>query len=164
MSVAQNPFSAQNFSPNQAVYNKLDSLIVDGKTVVRVDTFDLFITPPPFFMKIDKRTFISPATTSSIQVSEIKQVVYPLAVQNIKEEVLAPQGVTLISKENVVTFDNKEGVLVVVMMKVDTLDFYRMMLFTGDYMRTIWITANFPVLLKDKMEAVLRKSILSVKF
>jgi hypothetical protein len=49
-------------------------------------------------------------------------------------------------------------------MKVDTVDFYRMMLFTGDYMRTIWITANYPVMLKEKLEATLRKSLLSIKF
>lgn len=87
-----------------------------------------------------------------------------MAVQNIKEEVLAPQGVHFLSKENVVTSDNKEGILILVSMKVDTIDFYRMMLFTGNYMRTVWVTANYPVLLKDKMEAIMRKSLLSIKF
>lgn len=160
----QNPFSAENFMSNDAVYRQIDSLIFDGKTTVQIDTFNISFVPPQYCMKINQTTFISPASTSSIQISELKQVVYPMAVLNINEEVLAPQGVHLLSKENVVTFDNKEGVLVVVMMKVDTIDFYRMMLFTGDYMRTVWLTANYPVVLKDKMEAILRKSILSVKF
>ena len=162
--VAQSPFSAQGFIQNQEAFKKIDSLIYDGKTTAFIDTFGVSIVPPQYSMKVDNRTFISPGTTSSIQISEIKRVVYLMAVQNIKEEVLAPQGVHLVSKEPVVTSNNKEGILVLVSMKVDTIDFYRMMLFTGDYMRTIWVTANYPVLLKDKVEAILRKSILSIKF
>lgn len=162
--IAQVPFSAQNFVANQSIYKQIDSLIYDGKTTVVIDTFSVSIIPPQYSLKIDARTFISPATTSSIQVSELKRVVYPMVVQNITEEVLAPQGVRLVSKENVMTNDNKEGILVLVSMKVDTMDFYRMMLFTGDYIKTIWVTANYPVILKDKVEAILRKSILSIKF
>jgi hypothetical protein len=161
---AQDPFSARNFVPNQEVYKRLDSLIYDGNTTVVIDTFGVSLVPPQYSLRIDQRTFISPGTTSSIQISEIKRVVYLMAVQNIKEEVLAPQGVHLISKETVVTSNNNEGILVLVSMKVDTVDFYRMMLFTGDYMRTIWITANYPVMLKEKLEATLRKSLLSIKF
>lgn len=161
---AQAPLTPQNFNPNKQVFKMLDSLVYDGKTTVFIDTFKVSITPPQYSMKMDSRTFISPGSTSSIQISEIKRVVFPMAVQNIKPEVLEPQGVRLISKENVITTDNKEGILVVVMMKVDTIDFYRMMLFTGDYMRTIWVTANYPVASKDRIEAILRKSIYSIKF
>jgi hypothetical protein len=161
---AQDPLSAQNFVANQEALKKIDSLIYDGKTTVFIDTFGVSMVPPQYSLKVDQRTFISPGTTSSIQISEIKRVVYLMAVQNIKEEVLAPQGIHLISKEPVMTSDNKEGILVLVSMKVDTVDFYRMMLFTGDYMRTLWITANYPVLLKEKVEATLRKSLLSLKF
>ncbi len=160
----QIPISAQNFISNQNVYKQIDSLIYDGKTTAVIDTFNVSIVPPQFSMKVDNRTFISPATTSSVQISEIKRVVYLMAVKNINEEILAPQGVHLVSKEDVVTTNNKEGILVIVQMKVDTIDFYRMMLFTGDYMRTIWVTANYPVALKDKMEAILRKTLLSIKF
>jgi len=162
--IAQVPFTAQNYIANQSIYKQIDSLIYDGKTTVVIDTFSVSIIPPQYSLKIDARTFISPATTSSIQVAELKRVVYPMVVQNITEEVLAPQGVRLVSKENVMTNDNKEGIIVLVSMKVDTMDFYRMMLFTGDYIKTIWVTANYPVILKDKVEAILRKSILSIKF
>lgn len=162
--IAQVPFTAQNYIANQSIYKQIDSLIYDGKTTVVIDTFSVSIIPPQYSLKIDARTFISPATTSSIQVAELKRVVYPMVVQNITNEVLAPQGVRLVSKENVMTNDNKEGILVLVSMKVDTMDFYRMMLFTGDYIKTIWVTANYPVILKDKVEAILRKSILSIKF
>lgn len=161
---SQIPISAENFISNQNVYKQIDSLTYDGKTIALIDTFNVSITPPQFSMKINNRTFISPATISSVQVSEIKRVVYLMAVKNIKEDILAPQGVHLVSKEEVVTTDNKEGIMIVVQMKVDTIDFYRMMLFTGDYMRTIWITANYPVSLKEKMEAILRKTLLSIKF
>jgi hypothetical protein len=162
--IGQMPFTTQNFVANQSIYKQIDSLIYDGKTTVIIDTFAVSIVPPQYSLKIDARTFISPATTSSIQIAELKRVVYPMVVQNITEETLAPQGVRLISKENVVTLDNKEGVIVLVSMKVDTTDFYRLMLFTGDYTKTIWVTANYPVILKEKVEAILRKSMLTLKF
>ena len=162
---AQTPdFSGFSLNSNKQILSKIDSLVFDGNTTVQIDTFQVSFVPPQYSMKINAYTFISPATTSSIQIKEIQKAVYPIVVQNIKSEILEPQGVHLISKENVVTFDNKEGILVLVTMKVDTIDFYRMMLFTGDYMRTVWITASYPVSMKDKVEAILRKSIFSVKF
>jgi len=44
------------------------------------------------------------------------------------------------------------------------MQFERMMLFTGDYQRTIWINASYPVLVKKLLYQVIKESLLSVEF
>lgn len=152
------------FYENQGTKKALDTLIYDGIKKAQIDTFQFSFTPPKEYMKVNHQTFVNFRTSSFIQVSEMKRVVYLMAVRNITPEVLEPQGVKYIGQETVMTIDNHEGILVFVTNQIDGKDYERMMLFTGDYIRTLWISATYPLELKAEVYETLKKSLLSIKF
>lgn len=154
----------ENFFENQTTKAALDTLVYDGIKTLSVDTFHVSFTPPNKFMRVNNTTLVNFQTSSFIQISEMKRVVYLMAVKNITPEVLEPQGVKYIGQENVMTYDNHEGIIVYLSNQIEGKEYERMMLFTGDYIRTIWISATYPVELKSEVSEILKKSLLSVKF
>lgn len=154
----------ETFLENREGMAALDTLVFDGIKIASIDTFDVHFTPPMQFMQVNNRTFVNFQTSSFIQISEIKRVVYLLAVKNITPEILEPQGVKFIQSEEVVTTHNQPGILIYLSHKIEEKDYERMMLFTGDYLRTIWISATYPVELKSSVHDMLKKSLLSITF
>ncbi len=154
----------ESFFENQSTKAALDTLVYDGIKTLSIDTFHVSFTPPSKFMRVNNTTLVNFQSSSFIQISEMKRVVYLMAVKNITPEVLEPQGVTYIGQENVMTYDNHEGILVFLSNQIEGKEYERMMLFTGDYIRTIWVSATYPVELKSEVFEILKKSLLSVKF
>lgn len=154
----------EDFFENQSTKAALDTLVYDGIKILSLDTFQIKLTPPNKFMRVNNTTLVNFQTSSFIQISEMKRVVYLMAVKNITPEVLEPQGVKYLGQENVMTYDNHEGILVFLSNQIEGKEYERMMLFTGDYIRTIWISATYPVELKSEVFETLKKSLLSVKF
>lgn len=142
----------------------IDSLLFDGIKTAEIDTFGFSFVPPKQYLRVNAQTFINYQTSSFIQVSEMKRVVYMLATQNINAQTLEPQGVRFVKKENVITYNNNEAILVYVENEIEGNTFERMMLFTGDYMRTIWLSASYPKELSESIHKMLYDSLLSVKF
>lgn len=154
----------ESFIENKEGMTALDTLVFDGVKTASIDTFNVYFTPPMQFMKVNNRTFVNFQTSSFIQISEIKRVVYLLAVKNITPETLEPQGVRFIKSEEVMTAHNQAGILVYLSHKIEEKDYERIMLFTGDYLRTIWISATYPVELKSSLHDILKNSLLSITF
>lgn len=154
----------ESFFENKASLEALDTLVFDGIRSVKIDSLHIGFIPPLQFMRINNNTFVNFQTSSFIQISEIEKVVYLLAVKNITPEILEPQGVRYIRSEEIITNRNKEGILIYLSHQIDGKDFERMMLFTGDYIRTIWISATYPIELKSSVHDILKKSILSIEF
>ncbi|NCA80898.1 MAG: hypothetical protein EOM76_12105 [Sphingobacteriia bacterium] len=87
-----------------------------------------------------------------------------LAVKNLTTEILEPQGVRFIKSEEIMTSFNREGILIYLSHQIEGKEFERIMLFTGDYLRTIWISATYPIELKTSVHDILKKSLLSIEF
>ena len=133
---------------------------------------DVSIVPPKYFVVLPvKNTLLHPATSSTIQINEIDGTAYPLLMQKITPEYIEKQNARFISRKDTITNDGKRATLFLVAFTTEAKDslhtkmeFERYMFFTGNYQKTIWINANYPVIAREVIADVLLKSLLSVKF
>ncbi|PLX05533.1 MAG: hypothetical protein C0594_07105 [Marinilabiliales bacterium] len=117
-------------------------------TIYIIDSTDIAITPPVEFKPFDQiHGFIHMATSSTIQVNQIEDAPYLMIVENMTDDHFASQGVTLLSQFEINEPDAK-GYVYVIGFTIKGVDFERIMYFTGDLNRTIWINANYPVMIK----------------
>ena len=138
----------------------------------KIPGIDVSITPPAFFKpftKGDQFGFIHQGAASTIQIQVIPETPYTFIVEGLTTEELAKQGATLILKEEVITNDEKPAILMIILFTIkkpgqDDAVFERMMLFTGDHTRAIWVNANYPVIAHQVLYNVLRESLLTVSF
>lgn len=140
---------------------------------VTIPNSDISMVPPAYFkafVKDGKFGFMHDGAGASISVEEIIGTPYPIVVQYMSKEYLETQGVKFITKENIQTRDKKDAVIYLVSFSVKSkdgikeLEYERLMLFTGDYNRTVWISANYPIVARKMLFVTLRESLLSVKF
>ncbi|MBI4646625.1 MAG: hypothetical protein HY738_08565 [Bacteroidia bacterium] len=134
-------------------------------TIIHVPGTKVRMIPPKYFLPNEQiKGFIHQKSASTIQVNEIEGTAYPLIVDGMTDVHFASQNVELVSKEEINTDDGKHGMLYVVSFTVKEVKFERIMYFTGDYNNTIWVNANYPVLLKPLIYNTLRQSLLTVEF
>ncbi|MCK9611717.1 MAG: hypothetical protein PHR81_06205 [Bacteroidales bacterium] len=140
---------------------------------VTVPNSNIQIVPPAYFKAFVNDGvfgFMHEGAASSISIQEISGTPYPIVAQSLTKEYLESQKMKLITKENIKTKAQKEAVIFLVSFPVKSKDseqemeYERMMLFTGDYNRTIWINANYPAVARKVLFAPLKESLLSVKF
>lgn len=132
---------------------------------------NVWISPPKNFKPVESiRGFIHLATTTSITCTEIKGYHYSLLANQLSSEYIASQNAVLNNAEDVVTDNGLNGKLFTISFTVPAKDslhkdtpFERLMLFTGDMERTIWLNATYPQSVKRFVSAIVRKSLLSVK-
>ena len=137
-----------------------------------VPNTDIVITPPAHFKYVDAiKGFVHVGTSASITIQEIENISYIQVTQGLTPEYFAQQNATLIGSEDIKTKSGMEGKLYILGFTTTSNDtskkvlhYERMMLFTGDYQRTIWISANYPELLKKVLYFVLKESLLTVNF
>ncbi len=129
------------------------------------------LTPPPFFLPFVqgvKSGFIHKGAASTIQVQVIDSVIYSFVAAALDEEELLRQNTILVEKDTLLTNHGQQAVFMVVAFTVNqngkSADYQRMMLFTGDLTRTIWISANYPVVARNVLFNVLKESLLTVEF
>ena len=164
MSLCHSGFS-QGFSKAQK-----DSIL---NAYVTVPNSDIRIVPPAYFKAFvndGKFGFMHDGSGASVSIQEIIGTPYPIVAQYMSKEYLETQGVKFITKEDIQTRDKKDAIIYLVSFPVKSKDgtkelqYERLMLFTGDYNRTIWISANYPVVARKMLFVALRESLLSVKF
>jgi hypothetical protein len=131
------------------------------------------IIPPAYFKpfyKDGKYGFMHEGAAASISVQEVRNSAYVMVVQGMTKEYIESQGMKYIAREDVKTKQGKDGTIISVGFKVKStdgkqeVDYERLMLFTGDYNKTIWVQANYPVVAKKVLYLVMRESLLSVSF
>jgi len=138
-----------------------------GKDTVYVDApkTNIQIIPPAHFVLMEQAGgFLHVGTSSSIQVQEITGTSYLMITPGLTKDYLLSQKCNLISEEDVVNKNGQKGKIFTVTFLVDNVEFERLMYFTGDYNNTIWINANYPVAVKEMLNAVLKTSLLTAKF
>lgn len=136
-----------------------------------IGDLDVFITPPAYFMPFvqnGNQGFIHKGAGSTIQVQIIEGVLYPFITASLSEEELLKQNAKLVEKFEVLTNQGEKAEMMIVSFSIKALDkdvaYERLMLFTGDTKRSIWISANYPVVAKPVVFQVLKESLLSVTF
>lgn len=121
------------------------------------------LTPPDQFeVAAQFDGYIHPGTATTILIQELADTHFQLIRTGLTPEYFASQQLQLLQEEEVTTQSGLGGVLYTVRFTVDEVDFERQMLFAGDYQRTAWIVANYPVLVRQEMAPVIRNSLLSV--
>jgi len=133
---------------------------------------DVLIKPPKYFMALPvQNTLLHPPTSPSLQINEIDGSAYKLVVQKLTPQYIENQNAHFIKKETITTNQGKEATLFLVSFTVEAKDsartpvnYERIMFFTGNYNKTIWINANYPLIAKDVIYDVLINSLKSVKF
>jgi hypothetical protein len=134
---------------------------------------DIRIIPPAYFkpfIKDGKYGFMHEGAAASISIQEVKGTPYVMVIQALSKEYIESQGMKYISREEVKTKEGKDGVIIAVGFKLKSTDgkqdvgYERLMLFTGDYSKTVWVQANYPVVVKKVLYLVMRESLLTVSF
>jgi len=129
------------------------------------------LLPPDKFTYSDKiKGFVHAGSASSLAVTEAEGISWIQACQSINQQTLNGQSVTLLTTEDVTLKDGTTGrfiVMRILLISNDStkqdLEFERLMLFAGDYNRTVLINANYPALMKSLIYDTLRESMLSVE-
>lgn len=149
----------------------LFSLIISiyGQEKVYFADSDISITPPTGFKQVDFFVgFFNYSNGASIQIQKVDSIAYVLVAEGLSQENLDAQDVTLVSKENVTTTDGKSGILVIMEFEItqneEIRKYQRMSFLTGDMNNTIFINANYPVLVKDLVYDAIKNSLLTAKF
>ncbi len=141
-------------------------------TYYSVPNTDLKIKPPKYFIVLPTpNTLLHAPTSSTIQINEISGSAYKLLIKNITPEYIEKQKAHFISKQELTTDDGKDATLITVSFMTTSKDslhtpikYKRLMLFTGNYNKTVWVNANYPVIAEDVIHDELVKSLLSIKF
>jgi hypothetical protein len=145
------------------------SLSLSAQEKVYFAEQNISITPPTGFKQVDFIIgFFNYSNGASIQIQKVDSVAYVLVAQGLSNENLNAQSVTLISKENVTAANGKKGILVIMEFEVtqneEVRKYERMSFLTGDMNNTIFINANYPLLVKDLVYDAIKNSLLTAKF
>ncbi len=129
---------------------------------------NLSIELPEEFKKVDFFDgFYHYPTGTSIQLDAIDSTAYTFMAAGFTQEVLEPQGVTLISKEPFQTASGLSGELITLHFTVtqDTIsmDFERLVLLVGDMNRTFIVHINYSLLVKSLIGYAIRESLTTLR-
>lgn len=134
----------------------------DTSLLVNVPNTKVSLIPPEHFIFVDKIPgYIHPGTSSSIQVKEIKGTSWPILDKAMTPEHFESQGVKFISRQEITLHSGLTGVMYTLSFNSKGAEFERIMLFAGDYDYTIWLNANYPVLLKKTIFKPLTNCLMS---
>lgn len=135
------------------------------------DSTGVSIIPPAYFMPFiqkDKTGFIHKGAGSTIQVQILDGMIYSMIAGGLTEEEFLRQNATLKEHYTLLTNDDKKAEFFIVSFFIKALDkdveYERMMLLTGDHKRTVWVSANYPVMAKPVVFSVLKECLLTVEF
>jgi hypothetical protein len=130
-----------------------------------IKDINISIFPPKYFRAAEQiHGFVHPMTASTIQIQEVTGTLYTILADEITPEYIREQGFEYVSKVEVKTKNGKGAVCFLVRFEAKGVTFERMMLFTGDYTRTIWASANYPTVAGSLMRNAIMESLLTIEF
>jgi hypothetical protein len=151
-------------SPELSDYfiRNIEEIPYDKQLIDTVPGFNIAIIPPEHFIFAkDIPGYIHPGTSASMQIKEIDGTSWPIIDRTMTAEHFESQGVTFIHREEVELKSGISGVLYTVSFTAKGVPFERIMLFAGDYNKTIWINANYPVMVKKTVIKPIINSLMS---
>jgi hypothetical protein len=161
---AQNNGQDSISSPEAIFSNHLTEIPYNQSLLDTVPGFSIAMIPPEHFVYAENIPgYIHPGTTASIQIKEIEGTSWQIIDNAMSPEHFNSQGVKLIKREEVELLSGLSGVLYTVSFNSQGIEYYRLMLFAGDYNQTIWLNANYPVLLQKTVYKPLYNSLMSAE-
>jgi hypothetical protein len=162
------PVAAQEVKPDEMF---IDTSYHKVNERFQFDSSGVSIIPPAYFIPFvqgDKTGFIHKGAGSTIQVQILDGMVYTLIAGSLTAEEFLKQNATLKEHYTILTNSGQKAEFFIVSFYIKALDkdveYERMMLLTGDYKRTVWISANYPVMAKQVIFTALKESLLTIEF
>ncbi|MEI6765725.1 MAG: hypothetical protein WCM76_08800 [Bacteroidota bacterium] len=130
----------------------------------------MLITIPAGFVALaDSSGYLHPGSSSSIMIKDMPGSSYEKVVEALQNGQLQKYGNAVVGSEHVTTTEGKNGIIFTLTFTAKSKDgkqdvpFERMLFLTGDMNHTLWITANYPAVIKKYIAEELRECMLSVK-
>lgn len=141
----------------------------DSSDVEYVSTITEFpidcITPPDGFVTPEGfQGYVHWSTKSSILVTLVQNRTLVDAQESLNDDYYKANGVTFVSKEEVVTHHNENALLYKFSFEVNEMKWYRYSLFLGNLNGVLWINASFPEKYTEVVEEEILESLLTTKF
>jgi hypothetical protein len=130
----------------------------------------MLITIPAGFVALaDSCGYLHPGSSSSIMIKDMPGSSYQKVVEALQNGQLQKYGNAVTGSEHVQTSEGNNGIIFTLTFTAKSKDgkqdipFERMLFLTGDMNHTLWITANYPEVIKKYIIEELRECMLSVK-
>jgi hypothetical protein len=144
---------------------------VNATSTVTVPGTEVTLTLPDVFQyNTTQAAYIYAGAAASIAIKEMNGTSYSTLSRSMTKGYIESQGMKYIESSEINTAAGMKGTLYVVQFSAQGLedkknvDFERMMFFTGNDTKSVWITMNYPVITKSLLESVLRESLMTIKF
>ncbi len=136
-----------------------------------IEGTDVSIIPPAYFMPFvqnGKIGFVHKGAGSTIQVQILDSILYTFVAASFTPEEMLKQNAVLKEHGSILTNSGQQAEFFIISFFIKALDkdveYERMMLLTGDYKRTVWVSANYPIIAKPVVYSVLKESLLTIEF
>ncbi len=108
--------------------------------------------------------YMHTGTASSIVAFERNDAPFMLTQDSIRPEQLTGDSARLVFQEDLKTYNGAHAKLFIVEFTVDGVEVYRLMFFTGNYDKTVFLQANYPKGFDKLLRKVITESFRTVKF
>jgi|WetSurMetagenome_2_1015567.scaffolds.fasta_scaffold453712_1 hypothetical protein len=144
---------------------------IQNRTRIEVAGTSVKLTLPDVFVfDQSQAAYIYAGASASITIKELNGTAYNSVIKGITKSYIESQGMKLVESQDVTTNTGKKAKQFIVSFSVPNpekgspVDFERIIFFTGNDNKTVWVTVNYPLITKGVLGDVLRSSILSVEF
>ena len=139
-----------------------DSLLFDGNQQYTFPKTNIKFTPPKTFRADDKGNIVHDWTGSSIQHT-IVSTSYTKLIQGIRKETFEKQGYIFINQQTLSTKQSIEGTLYIVRFSANNIEYERIIYFIGNESQTLWLSINYPVMMKSLLYEVFENCLLTIQ-
>ncbi len=130
---------------------------------------NITIEVPVGFEKVQGQNgFLHKGSASTLMINEIKNSPFVFSADHFNAENLEQDGAKLMDKQELKTSSGLDAVLYTLALSIKSndnttnVDFERMVLITGNENTTVYIVANYPVIIKKLIQETMKTSITSV--
>jgi len=112
--------------------------------------------------------FLHKGSASTLMINEISNSPFSFTSDHFNAENLEKDGAKLIDKQELKTSSGQDAVLYTLTLSIKSkdnttnVDFERMVLITGNENTTVYVVANYPVIIKKLIQETMKTSITSV--
>jgi hypothetical protein len=131
---------------------------------------NLQINVPEGFEAIqNQQGFVHKGSASTLLITQMEKVPFTFAEDHFTKQNFEKEGARIVSTEKIKTTEGKDAILYTLNLNIatkdgsKTMEYERLILVTGDVNSTIFLVANYPVVVKKIIEAPIKTSLLSVK-
>lgn len=123
------------------------------------------LTPPEGFVKPEGfNGYVHWSTKSSMLITLVQNRTIVDAQESLNDEYYRANGVTFVSKKEVVTDHGEKGYLYKFTYETSDMKWYRYALFLGNLNGVLWVNASYPAKYEEVVEKEMLKSLMTTKF